>query len=99
MKLVITSRSGGKTATLLEWMRVADDRVMLCATAQEVDRLRQQNRDIDPERFQWPQSMYRLRGRRVTVAVDNADWVLANLLRPFQVDVLSLTYESSDVYP
>ena len=99
MRYVITSRQGGKTAALLSWMRVSEDRVMLCHSEHEAERLRAANKDIAPDRFTTTHSVHRLLGRRIRLCVDNAEVVLQTLLSPHPVDVLSMTEEFTEVEP
>lgn len=99
MRYVITPRQGGKTAALLSWMRVSDDRVMLCHSEPEADRLRAENKDIAPDRFTTIHSVHRLLGRRVRLAIDNAEVVLQQLLSPHPIDVISMTEEFTEVEP
>lgn len=96
-KFIVTGRRGGKTTAMIAWLREQpSNRVIVTATEREAERLR---REYNLEHYQVKAAERvrsgGLRGQQVTVGVDNADWVLSNILN---VPVRKMSADS-DVLP
>jgi hypothetical protein len=96
MRIIVSGRCTGKTNAILEWMRAAEGgerRVCVCPSAQEAERLRRENRDIDPSLFVGPNAIRdgALEGAgAITVAFDNLDIWLRGMCR-YPIEIVTLT--------
>jgi hypothetical protein len=86
LEVMIGGRRSGKTTRMMEWVLSTEDAVVVVATAKQrkwwVDSLRREGltRATAESRVVLPGGKDRLRGRRVRLGVDDAEWVLAAFL-------------------
>ena len=83
MQITKAGRAGGKTTAALRWMRENPGAIMCCMNEREADRLRRENKDIEPERFVSARSALVREGfdRYPKMAFDNLDMILEDLFR------------------
>ena len=79
MKFMITGRQGGKTHAAAEWVKANPGAVMITASRAAADHLIL-DYGLDPQQVIPWNSAARLRGRHVTVGIDNLDIILRELL-------------------
>jgi hypothetical protein len=92
MRILATGRVMGKTTKMINWMKANPDSVCVVFAEIEADRLRRENRDINPSRFVTITGVKRgvLRGKRIKIGVDNLDIILQDLIGP-NIDLVTAT--------
>lgn len=98
MRFMVRGRVTGKTRTMVAWLRVCPDNVLLVHSEVEAARIRALYK-IPPDSRQvmsWDKARQNLAGRRnVRIAVDNVDMLLQEYFRlPFPIDFVTATGEA-----
>lgn len=82
LNIINSGRGAGKTYRLVQWvLEDPENRVIYCRNAQQAAHLRQQY-GLTPRQTVTPEGVYRgdLRGRRPSLAVDDAETLITGLL-------------------
>lgn len=87
IEFMVSGRKTGKTSSLIEWLRLEPNGVIVCHSEQERQRILKKIKEMpwgneikDNQVISASSSREKLAGRNVVVAVDNVDIVLSWLL-------------------